>query len=437
VESAQKAGRSREPASAESEAQLQAARQTQAGATASLVALGSYPTAVQLLEGLSTARSELWVKRDDLTHPVYGGNKVRKLEWILGDALARGHRRIVTVGATGSHHVLATTYFGRKVGIEIEAVLVPQPATEHAEEVLRASLAQGLRAFPVRSWGAAAGVLAWRVARGAHFVTIGGSSAAGAMGYVSAARELAAQVRAGDLPEPDVCVVALGSGGTAAGLAAGFELEGLKTRVVGVCVSQPPWVTRLVSLHLARRCARSLGLTRAGVSASLRARLVVDTRFLGRGYGFPTRPGDDATSEARMQGLTLDPTYTAKTFACALWYVRAAHAFSLPPPTQPDLRADAQTSTEPRGRTDARAPSPPNLRADARAPTGPTVRADARAPTGPTVRADARAPTPANLRADARAPTRQVVLYWHTLSSAPLAPLIDSPSSFPGHTLRA
>ncbi|MGD0530090.1 MAG: pyridoxal-phosphate dependent enzyme [Polyangiaceae bacterium] len=298
-----------------------------------LVRFGHYPTPVQRVEGLlarddevaAGSGTELWIKRDDRTSDVYGGNKVRKLEHLLADARARGAKRVVTVGAAGSHHVLATTYFGRKVGLTVEAVLVPQTASPRVVEVLRASLALGLHPIPVGSWGAAPLALARRVAAGSRLITVGGSSVVGSMGYVSAARELAAQVRRGELPEPDVCVVALGSGGTAGGLAAGFEAEGMRTRVVGVCVSTPPWVLRLSALWLARACAR-----RAGVKASfatMRRRMTTDVRFLGGGYGHVTEAGDEATRVAREQwGITLDPTYTAKAFAGALWQVRARQA---------------------------------------------------------------------------------------------------------------
>jgi 1-aminocyclopropane-1-carboxylate deaminase/D-cysteine desulfhydrase-like pyridoxal-dependent ACC family enzyme len=335
--------------------------------TAPRLALGTYPTPVQHLAALSTEHAELWVKRDDLTNPVYGGNKVRKLEGVLGEVLARGYERIVTVGATGSHHVLATAYFGLRAGLEVEAVLVPQPETEHTRDVLRASLAQGLRAFRVRSYGAAAAVLAWRVLSGAHFVTVGGSNVAGAMGYVAAARELAAQVRAGEMPEPDLCVVALGSGGTAAGLAAGFEAEGLRTRVVGVCVSQPPWAARLLALRLARACAKRAEIDAARTSARANAhtkwladRLTIDRRFLGPGYGVETSAAQGAAREADALGLKLDPTYTAKTFACALELVRS------------NVRSKEGSGDQ----------APP------------------------------------------RGQGRATVLYWHTLSSAPMQPLI-------------
>jgi 1-aminocyclopropane-1-carboxylate deaminase/D-cysteine desulfhydrase-like pyridoxal-dependent ACC family enzyme len=159
-------------------------------------------------------------------------------------------------------------------------------------------------------------------------VTVGGSNVSGSMGYVQGARELAAQIRSGELPEPDVCVVALGSGGTAAGLTAGFEAEGLGTRVVGVCVSRPAWALRFIAHTLARRCARRAGVPNdRASSANLRARLQVDTRFLGAGYGHPTAAGDEATAVAlEAAHLSLDPTYTAKAFASALWHVRSRRA---------------------------------------------------------------------------------------------------------------
>lgn len=281
--------------------------------------LGHYPTPVEPIPGLSAPGCSLWVKRDDLTHHVYGGNKVRKLEYLLPDARARGAKRLVTVGAVGSHHVLATTYFGKQAGFEVEAVLVPQPRTEHVVEVLRADLRLGLRAFPVGSWGAVPFAVLGRVMAGSKLIALGGSSAVGTLGYVDAGRELAAQVRAGALPEPDVCVVALGSGGTAAGLAVGFAAAGLATRVVGICVSAPPWALRASARHLARVCGRKAGVGRV--------RLDTDDRFLGAGYGSRTPEGDEATALAREHaGLVLDPTYTAKAFAGALWFVRARQA---------------------------------------------------------------------------------------------------------------
>ncbi|HTB71667.1 MAG TPA: pyridoxal-phosphate dependent enzyme [Polyangiaceae bacterium] len=327
--------------------------------------LGRYPTPVVRVAALSRPGCDLWVKRDDLTHEVYGGNKVRKLEHLLAEAIARRVTRVVTIGAVGSHHVLATTYFGGQAGLAVEAVLVPQPSTPHVLEVLRADLGLGLKVFPVRSWWAVPFVFGARVAAGAWPIPVGGSNLTGSMGYVQAARELAVQVREGLLPEPDVCVVALGSGGTAAGLAAGFAAEGLRTRVVGACVSAPPWALRVASLSLAKACARRAGPP--GIAASMAARLTIDTRFLGEGYGHASPRAEEAAAEALQEiGLTLDPTYTAKAFASALWHVRARqgksvlywHTLSSAPMAPLLSSAPALRDVDPSLRRLAIAPSP-------------------------------------------------------------------------------
>ncbi len=276
--------------------------------------LGTYPTKVEPLEALSRPGCALWVKRDDRTSSVYGGNKVRKLERLLADAKARGARRIVTVGAAGSHHVLATAVFGRREGFEVDAVLVPQPRTGHALDDLRADLALGVHVLPASSYAHAALRVAARLGKESYFIPVGGSNLSGALGYVDAARELSAQVRAGQMPEPDWIVVTLGSGGTVGGLAAGLALEGMRTRILAVTVAEPPALVGILASRLAKACAR-----RVGASPADAVRRIERVRsYLGRGYGHPTPEGERATVTAASAGLELDPTYTAKTFAAAL-----------------------------------------------------------------------------------------------------------------------
>jgi 1-aminocyclopropane-1-carboxylate deaminase/D-cysteine desulfhydrase-like pyridoxal-dependent ACC family enzyme len=276
---------------------------------------GSYPTRVEHLEGLSTARSSLWVKRDDETSALYGGNKVRKLERLLFDAVAQGKKRVITVGAAGSHHVLATGVFGRKLGLEVEAALVPQVGTPHVLENLRADVGQGIRLWPTGSFAQAAAQLVARRLAGAYYIPVGGSNRLGAEAFADAASELALQVRAGLLPEPDLVVVALGSGGTAAGLAAGFARERMRTRVCAVTVAEPVWAVERRVRGLARRCA-------LGLEADALARLSCERRYLGPGYGRATPESAQATAAAATSGIVLDATYTAKTFAAALDRVR-------------------------------------------------------------------------------------------------------------------
>jgi 1-aminocyclopropane-1-carboxylate deaminase/D-cysteine desulfhydrase-like pyridoxal-dependent ACC family enzyme len=279
-----------------------------------LIPLGNYPTPVERIEPVD-GRS-LWVKRDDQTNATYGGNKVRKLERLLSDARSKKARRIVTVGAVGSHHVLATAIFAREIGVPVEAVLVHQPTTPHVVENLRANLALGVRVLPASSYPHAALRVAERIARGAYCIPVGGSSLLGALAYVDAARELAAQVRAGAMPEPDTLVVPLGSGGTSGGLAAGLALEGLKTALVAVTVSEPAsWVARrarMLAKAAARHEAKRLGRPVPEI------RMEIDARYLGPGYGHATEAGRRALELGRNASLTLDLTYTAKTFAAAL-----------------------------------------------------------------------------------------------------------------------
>jgi 1-aminocyclopropane-1-carboxylate deaminase/D-cysteine desulfhydrase-like pyridoxal-dependent ACC family enzyme len=270
----------------------------------------------------------LFVKRDDQSSSLYGGNKVRKLEFLLGAAQDLGRSRLLTLGAVGSHHVVATALFGAQHGFEVEAVLVTQPATDHAAVNLRVALAHGLSAIAAPAWAAAPALVIARLARmrrDTYFIPFGGSSVLGSLGYVEAAEELAAQIARGAMPEPNAVVLALGSGGTAAGLAVGFEKLGMRTRVVGVAISHPTDALAAMAQSLAVRTAARMGMPWAARLAAAR-RIEVVRHWVGRGYGYSTRDGQAATAEATAMGLTLDPTYTAKAFACALQLAREASA---------------------------------------------------------------------------------------------------------------
>jgi 1-aminocyclopropane-1-carboxylate deaminase/D-cysteine desulfhydrase-like pyridoxal-dependent ACC family enzyme len=277
------------------------------------------------------------VKRDDLTNDDYGGNKVRKLEHILVRARERSARRIVTFGAAGSHHVLATTLHGRRAGFDVAAILTPQHRHVHAVDNLRVALSLGLEAIRAPSMALAPVVLPTILREGDFVVGPGGSTLDGTLGYVDAAFELARQIDDGEMPVPDAIVVALGSAGTAAGLLAGIagcNPEGvssssslplpslLATRLVAVRVVSPVLMGRQRVLLLAWRAARRRPL--AVSWGDLAARLVIEPGFLGAGYGQATAAGDRATDLAEREGLDLDPTYTAKAFAAALDLVEKA-----------------------------------------------------------------------------------------------------------------
>lgn len=298
------------------------------------VAIADLPTAVTPIESLSSRiGAEIWVKRDDMTAREYGGNKVRKLEYVLGEALSREADTIITCGAGGSHHALATARFARDLGLAVHVVSFPQPWSTHAEDQLRALLWAGGQVHPVRTGAVAIPAmhaLAARLrvkGRRPYVVAPGGSNVPGVIGHVEAGLELARQIEAGVTPEPHALFVALGTGGTLAGLAIGFAAAGITTKLVGVRV-----VPRVVAnrsrvramIKKTVRHLRKLDLRFPDVSATARAHLEIDGEELGRGYGAPTAVARTAARLAREHGgLVLDQTYTAKAFAGLIRQARA------------------------------------------------------------------------------------------------------------------
>ena len=215
----------------------------------------SLPTPVRRLAVASEA-GQLWIKQDGLTHSLYGGNKMRKASLLLADAARRGAKRILTIGAAGSHHVLATTLFAPEFGVCTAAVLTPQPGTAHARNVLARALGAGLEPLPAASSVAVPLVLARAYRRRDYFIPPGGSNALGAAAYAVAVEELEQQVLEGHMPTPDWIVVPLGSGGTAAGILAGLVRSRLPTRLLAVSVLRNPvdgaWVRLLAKRVLSR-----------------------------------------------------------------------------------------------------------------------------------------------------------------------------------------
>jgi D-cysteine desulfhydrase len=274
---------------------------------------------------------ELFVKRDERCTPLYGGNKPRKLEFVLGDALARRARRLVTTGGLGTHHGLATAIFARACGLATTLVLVDQPLTAEVRESLRLFAAYGAEVVDARNvrgavWRTAA-VLARSFARGERprLVPTGGSGPTGNLGFVSAGCELAEQVRAGLLPEPATIFVPIGSGGTLAGLAVGLRLAGLRSELVGVLATDilppsPASLARSARATLRRLRRADPRVPSPGFSA---ADFPVATGQLGPGYGAATDAAREASDLAARAGLRLDLTYSAKCFAELLARARA------------------------------------------------------------------------------------------------------------------
>jgi D-cysteine desulfhydrase len=277
--------------------------------------LGKWPTpletAVQL--GEANGLQALWIKREDVSSSLYGGSKVRGLEFLL----ARGAQETVyvTLGGTGSTHCLATAVHAATLKRRTVLAQFPQPSTPETVAIAAACRRVATGVVHAR-WRAAlplAIARAWFVAQrlgSARWIPGGGAHPRGVIGQLLGGLELASQIS----DPPDAIVVPLGSGGTAAGLALAMRALGWSTRVIGVRVAPVIVANRWHVAALARGAARLL--TRVGIvlpDSDCTALMVLDG--IGRGYGHPSVAGEAARAVAARYGVVLEPTYGAKAIA--------------------------------------------------------------------------------------------------------------------------
>jgi 1-aminocyclopropane-1-carboxylate deaminase/D-cysteine desulfhydrase-like pyridoxal-dependent ACC family enzyme len=277
---------------------------------------------------------ELYVKRDDLTGFAFAGNKARPLEFLLAAALAEGADTLVTGGAPDSNFCAAAAAAARRAGLRCELVLAGPPGAPGPALTLAWSWGAAVRwtGEPERDSvdaglpAAAAEVAA--AGRHPYLIPRGGATGLGAIGYALAAVELRQQLD-GDGVEAARVVVAVGSGGTLAGLVAGNVLMGRPLRLVGASVSRPPEAAAGRVLALAREClgllagSRLPGLdhTETASRDDVGPEDVVVTDARGPGHGLASPEGAEAAEQAmRTEGLMVDPVYTAKALALVSRY---------------------------------------------------------------------------------------------------------------------
>ncbi|MHA1277890.1 MAG: 1-aminocyclopropane-1-carboxylate deaminase/D-cysteine desulfhydrase [Candidatus Helarchaeota archaeon] len=300
-------------------------------------------TAVQHLKkvGELMGIDQLYIKRDDQTTDVYGGNKPRKLEFVLADALKNQKTRVLTMGGTGSNHCLATTIFARQLNLKPVLVLFKQPVTSEVQKKLLIfhSLGAELLGPYGELWGLFQYLLFKRLRRNTYFMPAGGSSVLGVLGFVNAAFELRNQIESGECPKPEYLFVTCGTLGTMAGLLLGCKLAELDITIIGVRVVQT-----FVSLYnwtfsfekairkLANKSANFLRKQDVSVpKVKLKQNPTVLHNFYGEGYGAPTSEGIEAIELIKKtEDITLDTTYTGKTFAGLLHFVKEKGILNAP-----------------------------------------------------------------------------------------------------------
>jgi D-cysteine desulfhydrase len=272
------------------------------------VPLGTFPTPVEpaprLAVALGLGPDDLWIKRDDLTGLGGGGNKIRKLEWTVGAALADGADTLVTTGAAQSNHARLTAAAGARLGLDVVLVLRGTPGASRSgnlalDGLFGARLAWAGDVDQAGLDAAAAEVCARLRSDGARpaLIPFGGSGVQGARGYLRCGEELRAQV-----PDLRTAVVALGSGGTMAGLVAALGTGSVLGVDVGALADPAPAVAEFAA-PLTAEAVRAEGLR-------------VRRDQVGRAYAALTDPVAEALRlAARTEGLVLDPTYTGRALA--------------------------------------------------------------------------------------------------------------------------
>ncbi len=291
-------------------------------------------TAVHKLEALSTElNANLWIKRDDQTNDLYGGNKPRKLEFALADAVEKQKANIMTTGGTGSNHCLATAIFTKDLNLHPVLVLFHQPVTADVKKKLL--LYHSLGAEMLGPYGELRGLFQFftfkRLRRNTYFLPPGGSSTIGVLGFVNAAFELKSQIENGEMEMPHYLFVTVGSLGTMAGLLLGCKLANLDINLVGVRVVQ-----NFISFYqytfsyanaVRKLALKTLKLLRKADQSipkiMIKEKPTVLDDFYGGGYGTITPEAVEAIELMKQhENITLDTTYTGKTFAGLLNFIK-------------------------------------------------------------------------------------------------------------------
>jgi L-cysteate sulfo-lyase len=297
------------------------------------VTLSHAPTPLEPMPNLSKLLGgpNLWIKRDDCTGLAGGGNKTRKLEFLVAEALAQGATHLVTQGATQSNHVRQTAAAARKFGLKCTALLEARVENGGPEYYVNGNvLLDQLFDCAIESRPAGLDMNHELVAVGErlraagevpYLIPGGGSNPVGALGYVLASQELVAQADSLNL-RIDHLVTATGSAGTQAGLLAGLQGINSAIPLLGIGVRQPQAVQEANVYKLACATWDMLGCR----GELPRESVVANCDYVGSGYGQPTDGMIEALRLlARTEGILLDPVYSGKGMAGLIDLIRMGH----------------------------------------------------------------------------------------------------------------
>lgn len=283
----------------------------------SRISLGAFPTPIR--EVHLPFGTHFWVKNDGVCSDLYGGNKVRKLQYLLADAKAKGTRRLVVHGDIDSHTVHACCVFGRQADFEVDAVVFPHAGQSFDSPALTDLANKGVRVHRKKTMLTAvlwAQILGW--CKGSYLVPLGASTPLSTLGYVDAALELIEQVRQGLLPQPKRIYIPFATGGSVAGLLIGLALAGVDTRVVAVQTVERIIANRNRLERLVKRTLPFIESKDRMFHRCMERLEVIDSRFLGKGYRDIPTEVVTAVGTAAQHGLVLEPVFSGKALAALL-----------------------------------------------------------------------------------------------------------------------
>jgi D-cysteine desulfhydrase len=288
--------------------------------------LGEFPTPIEKLERLGQAihAPKLYVKRDDLSGKLYGGNKIRALEFLFGDAIRAGHKQVIALGYPASCQALAQAIYARELGLQSTAFLFPQIRSQQARQHLLVyqSINADVRStipmiFPF--------LLSHRLKYGHFPKLLEASTPLGMIGYVNAGFELKEQIEQGLIPEPDMVYISVATMGTIVGLMLGFKAAGLKSQIIGIedggrimgrKVATPP--------NMAKLFRETNELLHSNDSSFPIFEITESAFYTRTGYerqkdSLMTSSGVQAMAQAKeLENLQLDEMFTANAFSALL-----------------------------------------------------------------------------------------------------------------------
>lgn len=296
--------------------------------------IGNLPTPLQPLPRLSEhLGQEIWVKRDDLTGLAFGGNKVRKLEFLMAEASHRDADTVLTVGSAQSNHCRQTAAAAPLVGMECHLILGGDPPERRTGNLLLDDLLDAQIHFEgTEDWDRLEYIMRDRMkdlrdrGKTPYPIPLGGSNATGILGFVTAYREIRSQCVEADI-QPSALVITSSSGGTQAGLELGKQLfdeseTGFVPDVVGIAAAKSDRELRTTITELIEEGTQKLDLNSSFSSGELE----LHDEYIGPAYGTPTAESKAALRlVARKESLLLDPVYTSKAMAGMIDLVKDGH----------------------------------------------------------------------------------------------------------------